>query len=814
MVAVDRDELVKCIRASANGGAPGLSGWTGDLMLPLVHSPECMAMFADLIADICNGAIEGEAKEMLLAGRLVPIPKRLDAQGVRPITVSEPFYALAGSYLHTQHGDELADTFEPLQLGVGARGGTERAVHRIQNGLELAQDEAVYLALDSANAFNSVSRAALFTELFKHEQLQRTWRFLHWAYAEPSTLVVMQHGKVAATVASGEGVKQGEPWGGSAYGITAHPLYKAALVAANEHPVEGTAIVDDFGVVGHWQGAFRVFDHVEANGPQVGIHTNRPKCVMLWPHDSAAPAAVIQGCTQRGIQLVVGGVVKTLGAAVGFNTAQLKQFVLEQVNKHNTLFDALQHPAMPLQPANLLFVKCAAPVFGYLQRVMRPSVMQAGAQAFDKALLAAYTTKMGLPALDPSDEAHNITATQVALPVSKSGLGIRRIEETSPAAYFAASVQAAADTWTWIRQYDASERATTALAQELSAVHAELIRKGVKPSAHFPADIDTFFAFFGASNGGAGAVQQKLQRVLMREAEEVSYRRIFDIARPAHKAHLISCCQRNASAWLTAVPTTAALCMANDLFAYATRQRLYLQPADDQPEKCMCGKLLSTDPVHYQGCHYLRPIVTLRHNAVRDKVLHLASQADVIAEREPAHFQHQRPDGTLFFPTGKPVYFDTSITCPSAPSLTAAAQSAMGAARVRERAKNRKFTALCEAEGALFVPVVMETNGGMGEPGDALLTRLSTKSGQPGFKSNAVRQLSVCIQRGNAIVTREGCMRSKRAAVRGRLAEQVAAEELRDAAMDENADRDAAVEELAQPREQRVRDRGQPRAHP
>ena len=49
--------------------------------------------------------------------------------GIRPIAVSEVFYRLACIYALELVRDVLPDVFEPIQLGVGSVGGSERAVH-------------------------------------------------------------------------------------------------------------------------------------------------------------------------------------------------------------------------------------------------------------------------------------------------------------------------------------------------------------------------------------------------------------------------------------------------------------------------------------------------------------------------------------------------------------------------------------------------------------------------------------------------------------------------------------------------------------
>ena len=51
----------------------------------------------------------------------------------------------------------LPALFEPIQLGVGAPGGSERAVHDIQAALDQSK-ESILLKCDLKNAFNEVRK--------------------------------------------------------------------------------------------------------------------------------------------------------------------------------------------------------------------------------------------------------------------------------------------------------------------------------------------------------------------------------------------------------------------------------------------------------------------------------------------------------------------------------------------------------------------------------------------------------------------------------------------------------------------------------
>ena len=89
---------------------------------------------AALVRDILNGVLDANSRSLLMASLLIPGTK--DDGGVRPIAISECFYKLASMYAMALVRDSLPAIFEPMQLGVGAKGGAGRALHVLQAGLE------------------------------------------------------------------------------------------------------------------------------------------------------------------------------------------------------------------------------------------------------------------------------------------------------------------------------------------------------------------------------------------------------------------------------------------------------------------------------------------------------------------------------------------------------------------------------------------------------------------------------------------------------------------------------------------------------
>ena len=95
-----------------NGSAPGLSGWTGDMLKVIYSDANCRKGLAKLIADICNGDLPDGAKQYILPSHLIPIPK--PNHSVRPISMGEIFYRTAAKYAVNSVADVIANVLGPI----------------------------------------------------------------------------------------------------------------------------------------------------------------------------------------------------------------------------------------------------------------------------------------------------------------------------------------------------------------------------------------------------------------------------------------------------------------------------------------------------------------------------------------------------------------------------------------------------------------------------------------------------------------------------------------------------------------------------
>ena len=113
-----------------------------------------------MVQDVVDSNLTELAADCISACLSVPIPKP-HASGVRPLTVPETLYKLAGLVVLESVSHCIHDFFPSVQLGCGVRGGVEVALHRTQLALERGGPGTVTLRLDFRNALSRGVRTLL-----------------------------------------------------------------------------------------------------------------------------------------------------------------------------------------------------------------------------------------------------------------------------------------------------------------------------------------------------------------------------------------------------------------------------------------------------------------------------------------------------------------------------------------------------------------------------------------------------------------------------------------------------------------------------
>ena len=106
----------------------------------------------------------------------------------------------------------------PLQLGVGVKGGCDAIIHAISSLMSSGNPAPHWtLLLDFSNAFNNISREAMFKQIRRHVPSLSAW--MESCYSSQALLRLGQD-----TVLSCCGVQQGDPLGLLDFTLSLHPI--------------------------------------------------------------------------------------------------------------------------------------------------------------------------------------------------------------------------------------------------------------------------------------------------------------------------------------------------------------------------------------------------------------------------------------------------------------------------------------------------------------------------------------------------------------------------------------------------------------
>ncbi len=216
-----------------------------------------------------------------------------------------------------------------------------------------------------------------------------------------------------------------------------------------------------------------------------------------------------------------------------------------------------------------------------------------------------------------------------------------------------------------------------------------------------------------------------LQRLITSWVEDEALTRfLVNSATPADEARLTACGVRGSGLWLVTMPNIGRQ-MRDFHVAIALRLRIGLPSvAGHMPAVCHCGASLARDKWHAFSCPKIRRrTITVRHDKVTNLTGAFSRSNGVPVHIEVNDYDGCRPDAEFAFCNSR-VLGDVSITHPLAPSILPHASRALGAAGLRAASKVSKFGPVAAADGATFVPLILETYGGMHSAFTDLLNRI------------------------------------------------------------------------------------------
>ena len=284
---------------------------------------------------------------------------------------------------------------------------------------------------DKRNCFNNQDRGTNLDELYQSTATANTWGIADFAYGGAPTVIVYRgdNNNEPLIIWSEQGARQGCTIGSL---TTCYGLIPTNNSIIENLDIEVISVIDDSTFIcPDWFNALTAYDRSLAC-PNIEINTEKTK--ILWPHESEPPAGLIEGCTKRGLQLVLRS-AKTLGGMLGCNDQAAIDHNLKQVNSHQPLLDALTHPKMPPQVATGLLRVCASNKFNYLARLHPPRHTLQAALLFDERRIEAFNKICDISPPLPRNFTNNY--------IFDSVLCFRLAINTIVPAFYAASVVAA-----------------------------------------------------------------------------------------------------------------------------------------------------------------------------------------------------------------------------------------------------------------------------------------------------------------------------------------------------------------------------------
>ena len=426
-IAISPADVISLFKSLPRHRAPDFAGWTKELIIPLLDEPLIVSALATLLRLIVNGYQNDRFRELVTAGKTFII-KKSSGKGFRPLSVRPLFLKAAEAFVLRQVAPILTKHFlgfpRVLQLGVGAKGGVERAIHIIQAFIDISLRDGgdmVVMELDAADAFNQVSRSSILKQL-AHRDFGPLRGIANLLLRDGTVSLLMGHDHITQR----EGVSQGGATSTAFFALGLHP----ALVATT-HSFDCVRIVtyvDNIFLLGPLVQVTSAVDFLLTELAKCGLHSkDAPRA--LWCSGPTPPQHAITHCRDHKITLVTGA-LPILGSIVGIDAAAKSDFVRQKVEKHVTSFRLIRHHYVSSRVALLILSRCLSFRMNYILRTLPPDVTLEAARTFDHHLLSTFTTKLSLDTL-----LHGDATRQCYVSLRRGGLGLRSAVSCAGAAY-------------------------------------------------------------------------------------------------------------------------------------------------------------------------------------------------------------------------------------------------------------------------------------------------------------------------------------------------------------------------------------------
>ena len=694
---------------------------------------------------------------------------------------------LVGKVLCTSYQQQAKEYLWPLQVGVAQPLGCEVGLQTAQQWMHrnAAEDDKVFLKLDFANAFNTVSRESFLKEIRDHMPGLAAW--VDWTYGCSSNLVFGNK-----VLRSERGVQQGDPLGPLLFALALQPLLRDLHNQRRDGGLELVySYLDDLCLAGgsqavsdavstlrtkaadigltlstDWQSS--ASSSVASNSQQVASRPYKDKCELILAAGEGSLVDV--SLFPSDFKVIRDRNFELLGGPVG-DAAYCNNHTQERVAKASKLLQAVGELHDP-QVALRLLRHCAGfAKIVYSARVVPPNKHRDATASFDAAVRDCFER---FSCLHPDADQW----LQATLGTESSGLGLRSMASHAGAAFLA------------------SRSACTPLCQEIDPQHTFFTDSLPSPEREA---IDSHNARVNdGSQLSATAVTDWQQKDLSQALDKRVFMQLTDASSCslARRAHLNLVRASGAGLWLHALPSKNCGLHVEPALFTTMLQRWLRIPFTDEDHWCpQCDGIMDRFADHALVCCGGGDR-TRRHNLIRNEAFHSASAARLSPELEKADLLPQRPlqgsvyeDGSrprdsddrpdarrpadVYIPrwrSGSPAAWDFAITSGLREDvLMSSVMDSQAVLTMYEDFKEsfKSTSTQCQQSGLSFIPMIMEASGGgWGKQARRVWTELAKKHslamGELMSDTNSATQtlqrLSIILHRENAraILRRQG----------------------------------------------------------
>ncbi|XP_052757454.1 uncharacterized protein LOC128202180 [Galleria mellonella] len=652
-IVASTQDVLHAVKSFNSGSAGGLDGLTPQHLKDLLYGTPGDAgtsLLEDLTALVnlmLSGKINESITEILYGANLCALAKK--DGGVRPIAIGTTYRRLAAKICCKAISHNLKKEFEPYQLGFGSKGGCEAAIHSLRTYITKSTND-ILLKVDVKNAFNSLSRDALLTQI--KQKIPHIYNFLWQCYSEPTKLMYLNN-----TLLSAVGCQQGDPLGPAIFSLGINPIIRLLNSKFNVWYLDdGTlggsvnTVFDDLHIL------IQEFEHI-------GLELNFSKCELFIPDSLSNKDEVISkfNTLAPNIKILNESSLHLLGSPI-FDES-FPSFVENKISKFCSNSDRLLNINTHIA-YNIIRYCLFVPNFTQVLRSTPFWKYPDLTAKFDEKIKCILSSLFNITFEDR-------IWTQASLPVRHGGLGIRQISHISLPAF-------------------------------LSSAHGtqNLVKKILTP---FFGDFEIAYlpeakkAWSLACPNVASPINPKIQRQWDEPINDLYRTSLLDSSQnSAESARLLAVSKWESGLWLHTIPSPhIGTLLDNATFRLSISLRLGAKT--NAPHYCRCG-----DNVSALGHHGLSCLKSagrlLRHSAINDILRRALVTAGVPAILEPPGLirdDGKRPDGMSLVPwrMGRPLVWDFTCVDTVAPSHLQNTSKRAGAAATHQESIKRRLHA-------------------------------------------------------------------------------------------------------------------------